>query len=355
MIPQTSSRNTAVSDSAATVRVSVVIPVYNGGDDLDRCLAALFRSRYTEFECIVVDDASTDGRTGEIAARHGARVIFLERQGGPARARNRGAREASGDILFFTDADVELHADAIGHAVAALDGEPEITAVMGSYDEHPAHPSFISRYRNLYHHWNHQTANPEASTFWTGCGAVRRESFLALGGFSLAYERPSIEDIEFGYRLRRAGHRIRLLPQMQGTHLKEWTLAGTVKTDIFQRGVPWVVLLKKFPDSPADLNVKAGARVATLLAGVFVLFLLLLLPGHPASLPAWPWLLVPLGAVAGIAWIQRGFLQLVTRLHGPGFALATVPMLVLFFLCCGAAVPLGYLAFWIGEKSGHSV
>lgn len=344
-----------VSDAAASIRVSVIVPVYNGGDDLDRCLAALNRSRFKAIECIVVDDASTDGRTREIAARHGARTLFLEWQGGPARARNRGAEEAVGDILFFTDADVELHPDAIGHAVAALDDEPEVTAVLGSYDEHPAHPSFISRYRNLYHHWNHQTANREASTFWTGCGAVRREAFLALGGFSVAYDRPSIEDIEFGYRLRKAGHRIILLPEMQGTHLKEWTLAGTVRTDIFQRGVPWVVLLKRFPDSPADLNLKLGARVATLLAGLFLLFLLLLLPGHPASLPAWPWLLLPLGAVAGIAWIQRGFLHLVCGLHGPGFALATVPMLVLFFLCCGVAVPLGYLEYWFGKEPQASV
>ena len=333
-------------NEAAALTVSVVIPVFNGGDDLDKCLAALMRSDFPLLECIVVDDASTDGRTRQISESHGARVLEMEQQGGPAIARNRGAAEAQGDILFFTDADVVLHADAISHAVAELQARPDVAAVIGSYDEHPVHPSFLSRYRNLYHHWNHQTAGPEASTFWTGCGAVRRDVFLGLGGFSDEYDRPSIEDIEFGYRLRAQGGRIRLLRDMQGSHLKQWTLGGIVKTDIFQRGVPWVVLLKRFPESPPDLNLKRSARVATALAGLFLLFLLLLLPGHPASLPAWPWGLLPLLAVAGIAWIQRDFLRLVRQLHGIGFALATVLMLVLFFICCGLAVPLGYLEYW---------
>lgn len=344
-----------MNEPATSLTVSVIIPVFNGGDDLEKCLSALFRSDFPFLECIVVDDASTDGRTQQIAERHGARVLVLDRQGGPAIARNRGAREARGDVLFFTDADVVLHADAITRAVAEFQANPGVAAVIGSYDEHPVYPSFLSRYRNLYHYWNHQTANPEASTFWTGCGAVRKHVLLELGGFSQEYGKPSIEDIEFGYRLRANGYRIRLLRDMQGSHLKQWTLSNIIKTDIFQRGVPWIVLLKRFPDSPPDLNLKSSARVATALAGLFLLSLLLLLPGHPLSLPAWPWGLMPLLAVVGIAWIQRDFLRLVSRLHGPGYTLATVPMQVLFFICCGVAVPLGYLAYWKGERQSPSV
>jgi len=340
-----------MADGANPLTVSVIIPAWNAGTDLDRCLEAVLKSDYPLAECIVVDDASTEPSTAKIAHRHGVTLVTMEKQGGPGLARNRGAALATGDVLMFTDADVVLHPDAIGKAVAALEADAGVAAVFGSYDDQPDHPSYLSRYRNLYHTWNHQLANEEASTFWTGCGAIRRAVFLELGGFSAAFERPSIEDIELGYRMRAAGHRIRLLKDMQGTHLKEWTFAGMVKTDIFQRGVPWVALLRRHPDVPSDLNLNMGARIATLLAGLFLLFLLLLIPGHPASLPFWPWVLAPLAALGGIVWIQRGFFALLNRCYGPAAALAAVPLQLVFFTCCGIAVPLGLLQAW-REKSG---
>lgn len=343
--------NTATAEEGRLSTVSVIIPVFNAGDDLEQCLAAIAASDYPLHECIVVDDGSTDGTTGEIARSHGVRLLTMERQGGPALARNRGAEDATGEILFFTDADVVLHPDAIGKAARAFAEYPDVSAIFGSYDETPGHPSLLSRYRNLYHHWNHQVGSEEASTFWTGCGAVRRSVFLELGGFSADYARPSIEDIEFGYRLRSAGHRIRLVRDMQGTHLKEWTLGGMFRTDLFQRGIPWFILLKRFPDMPADLNVNWMARLATALSGLFLLFLALLIPGHPASLDLWPWALAPLFCVAGIVWIQRDFFRLVTRLHGAWFGLAVIPLQLMFFIACGLAIPLGYLRLWKGARA----
>lgn len=332
--------------------VSVIVPAWNAGEDLDRCLQAIKASDYPVRECIVVDDASSHEGTERVARKYGARYVRMAARGGPAVARNRGAREASGEILFFTDADVLLHPDAIGIAVAALQADPDVAAVIGSYDDQPADRHLLSRYRNLYHHWNHQIAAGEASTFWTGCGAMRRDVFVAAGGFSENYRRPSIEDIELGYRLRGAGHRIRLLRNMQCTHLKRWTLGDMVKTDVLRRGVPWVVLLRRFPGVPPDLNLNRGARVATVLAVLFVLTALLLLPGHPASLPLWPGALLPLLCLAGIAWIQRDFLRLLTRLHGPLYALAAVPLQLLFFISCGVSVPLGFIAHLLGVGPG---
>ena len=69
----------------------------------------------------------------------------------------------------------------------------------------------VSQYRNLLHHFVHQHGNSEASTFWAGCGAIRRSVFEEMGGFDeQRFPTPSIEDIELGYRLRQAGHRILL-------------------------------------------------------------------------------------------------------------------------------------------------
>ena len=377
--------------------MSVIVPVYNGGDDLRRCLQAVRASRWPALECIVVDDGSTDGCAAELAARYGARLLRRARQQGPAAARNAGAAEATGEILFFVDADVVLDAEAIGLAAEALQSDAALGAVFGSYDEQPDAPGLLSRYRNLYHHWNHQVGGEEASTFWTGCGAVRRGLFLSLGGFSESFERPSIEDIEFGYRLRAAGHRIRLLKRMQGKHLKRWGFYNMIHTDLFLRGVPWVVLLQRFDDAPADLNLGWTARLATAGTGLLLLTLALLAGLRPAALLPFlgflaaclaagmlarrplaagratrsavaallalalpltaalrfpdPWALAPLALTAVVVGLQWDFYRLLNRLQGFAFALAAVPLQLLFFVNCGLAVPLGLGKHLLSRKA----
>ncbi len=378
--------------------VSVVVPVFNGGDDFDRCLDAVFSTDWPVFECIVVDDASSDRQTARIAARHGAQLECMEQQGGPGLARNLGVDKARGEIIFFTDADVLLHADAIGKAVAALESDPGLGAVFGSYDDAPGHSSFLSRYRNLYHHWNHQVGNEEASTFWTGCGAIRREVFLEVGGFNAVYGKPSIEDIELGYRLRAAGHRIRMLKTMLGTHLKQWKFWDMLRTDVLRRGVPWVVLLLRYRSAPADLNLNLWARVATVSAALLLLVMLLLpLAGHalavvptlvlflaalicsrlaqdaeqermrnkwkspmaflvgilmPLLALVWlmdPWALLPLLLVAVIVRADTGFYQLLVKRGGIAFAIAVIPLQVLFFTGCALSVFLGFFS-WLRQR-----
>jgi glycosyltransferase involved in cell wall biosynthesis len=82
-------RTPASGDAApagARMSISVIVPVYNGGSDLTRCLAALAACRGPHDEIIVVDDASTDG-SGALAAGLGAAVFRLERNAGPADTR----------------------------------------------------------------------------------------------------------------------------------------------------------------------------------------------------------------------------------------------------------------------------
>jgi len=94
--------------------------------------------------------------------------------------------------------------------------EPDLAALFGSHDDAPLELNFLSQYKNLLHHdvhqtaQVHQTARDEASIFCGACDAVRRDIFLALGRFGERYRHPLIEAIELGYRLTRAGHRIRL-------------------------------------------------------------------------------------------------------------------------------------------------
>jgi hypothetical protein len=118
----------------------------------------------------------------------------------------------------------------------------------------------------LLHHFVHQNSNSEAATFWAGCGAIRRSVFDAVGGFDhRRYPKPSIEDIELGYRLRRGGYRIFLDKGLQGKHLKQWTFRSVVSTDVCNRAVPWARLILERKNSPKDLNLKLTQRVSGLL------------------------------------------------------------------------------------------
>jgi GT2 family glycosyltransferase len=122
---------------------------------------------------------------------------------------------------------------------AAFDQDPGLTAIFGAYDDNPMSGSLLSDFRNLLHHYVHSEGAGVASTFWTGLGAIRRDSFLSLGGFdeTAAW----IRGIELGARLRRAGCVIVLDPSIQAAHLKRWTLGSMVQTDTALRAAagPW--------------------------------------------------------------------------------------------------------------------
>lgn len=240
--------------------ISVVIPAYNGGHNLDKCLDAVGRLALSPIEVIVVDDGSNDGSIERAAAR-GVRILRTPSRQGPAAARNIGAKAAKGGILFFLDADVCVHPDAMDRIVVAL-CDPEVEAVIGSYDDDPTSPDFLSQYKNLMHCFVHQTARSEASTFWSGCGAIRRDVFLELSGFDANYKRPAIEDIELGYRMRQAGRRIVLDRDLRVRHLKKWSFWGLVKTDVVDRGIPWTELILRDQRMPNDLNLQISQRVS---------------------------------------------------------------------------------------------
>jgi hypothetical protein len=157
----------------------------------------------------------------------------------------------------------------LDHVATLLDDRPDVAAVFGSYDATPGAAGTVSRYKNLLHHFVHQNGEAQASTFWAGCGAIRRRVFEELGGFDEErFRRPSIEDIELGYRLRRGGHRILLDKTLQGTHLKRWTLRSLLWTDVIGRAIPWSRLILESGQRMDDLNLRPGQRMSAALVGL---------------------------------------------------------------------------------------
>jgi len=331
------------ADPAPTI--SVIIPVYNGADSLERCLQAVLASDGPFYECIVVDDGSTD-RSRTIAGEFPmVRIVDIsDGPKGPAYARNRGARAARGAILFFVDADIVLSSGALRRVASLFQERTDVAAVFGSYDSRPAAAGVVSRYRNLLHHFVHQNGNREASTFWAGCGAIRRSVFEKIGGFDeKRFRRPSIEDIELGYRLRQFRYRILLEKKLQGTHLKRWTLPSMIRTDIVGRAVPWSRLILQTNNIPDDLNLKVGQRASFILAVLACVFLVL--SGAQSQ-----WLGASAAAFLGVVALNRKLYLFFFRQRGVLFAMACVALHLLYYLYSG----FSYLYAWTENKLRRS-
>lgn len=246
-----------------------MIPAHDAAAYLEACLDHLARAREAPLECIVVDDGSSDA-TAEVARARGVTVLSTGARRGPAHARNLGSQAARGEVLLFLDADVCVRPDTVARVGEAFRDDPALDALIGSYDDAPEAPDFLSQYKNLMHCFTHQTGRREASTFWSGCGAIRREVFLAHSGFAEGYGRPAIEDIELGYRLSMARRKVILDRTLLVKHLKRWTLWGLIRTDIVDRGIPWTELILRDGRMPNDLNVQLSQRVGAALALLLV-------------------------------------------------------------------------------------
>jgi glycosyltransferase involved in cell wall biosynthesis len=145
--------------------ISVVIPAFNAARTLELCLQSLALSETQPLECLVVDDGSTD-KTVEVAGKFSARVISTGGRCGPARARNLGAREAAGEIVFFIDSDICLHRDTLSRLVNGFTADPGLDAIIGSYDDSPEQQDVLSMYRNLMHRYVHQNVRPSKISNW---------------------------------------------------------------------------------------------------------------------------------------------------------------------------------------------
>lgn len=301
-------------NGGAEPTISVVMPAYRAEGLLPKVLPPLLellRDGRVD-EVLVVDDQSPDA-TAARARKMGATVLTTPKNGGPGLARNLAAEHARGSILWFVDSDVIAREDGADRIRVAF-SDPKVGAVFGSYDMAPEGTPWFSRYKNLVHHFYHQQGNADAKTFWAGCGAVRKDVFLALGGFDIeTYRVPSIEDIELGYRISGAGYRIVLDPTFLCKHLKVWTVQNSVLTDIFKRALPWSRLMIGREGVTNDLNTGNAEKARAALAWLLALAVLAL----PFSPGTWP-VALALAVLAVLA--NRRLAAFFHRTGGLGFA-----------------------------------
>lgn len=119
--------------------ISIIIPVYNQAEKLAKTLASIGQQTLKDYEVIIVNDGSLDDPESVFISSlktldEKNRYLFLNQtnQGAPA-ARNRGAKEAQGDYLFFCDADAVLHPQALETLLAYLETNPTYSYAYSSF------------------------------------------------------------------------------------------------------------------------------------------------------------------------------------------------------------------------------
>ncbi|PCG86420.1 hypothetical protein CIB93_09320 [Streptomyces sp. WZ.A104] len=314
--------------------VSVVVPMYNDRRTIDLCLRSIGEQSYPHIEVIVVDDASTDG-CAEIAATHPVQLVRVPENGGPGSSRNEGVRRSRGEIVFFLDADLTMHPEAVAEAVALFDENPSYGAVFGIPDKEPLFDEpLVGQYRILQYHYWRKSAEGLVSGGFYALGAVSRAAFMEAGWFNTALRQT--EEIDHAERL--AARRPMLLTSRIRGRLSDESRMRPLLRKAFVRSrlrVPFY-----FDRGRAMQGMETGGRaVASALGGLAVAalpfgFL------HPAVL------LVPLAALTGSVVADLGQYRFALRERGPLFTafFTGVHLLVNAAVVAGLAVGLAQYA-----------
>jgi GT2 family glycosyltransferase len=284
------------------VLVSIIIPAYNAAGALEQCLRACLAQTYADIEVLLVDDGSSDA-TPRIAQTFPVHYIRQPNRG-PAAARNRGAAEARGDILAFTDADCVPERDWLERLVAAF--EKGVDAVGGTYAI--ANPeSALARMIHEEIAARHARLGREVDFLGSFNMAYRKEVFQAVGGFDESFTMASGEDNDLAYRLRQRGCRLRFVADARVAHFHPTRLAAYLRTQMWH-GFWRVKLYVKHPQRIGCGDQYAG--IADLVAPPLALVLLAACPVLLVSAVAAPDLFPSLGVLTALLGLVYLFLHL---------------------------------------------
>jgi glycosyltransferase involved in cell wall biosynthesis len=314
--------------------ISVIIPNRNGSAFIGKCLEAVFSSDCEDFEVIVVDDCSGDGSV-ELIRKFPCRLIRLERHSGASRARNVGAYNSRGTVLFFTDADCLVRKDTLTLVERAIARNGPGVIVGGTYTKEPLDADFYSRFQSAFIHYSETKRAENPDYLASHAMAIDAEIFRKSGGFTENFL-PIIEDVEFSHRLGRAGRRLVIDPAIQVRHVFNFSLARSLRNAV-RKAFYWTLYSLRNKDVFAD----SGAASLELKVDVASFFLSLILTAS-AALQQNTLFLLPLPLIMGVnAVMSRGLLR---AFRSAGTGLFALGAYLYYTLVYPMAVGAG--AFW---------
>lgn len=316
--------------------ITVIIPTYNASATIVRVLDAFYRQKgikKDEFEVLVVDDCSTDN-TVSLVKKYPLRFEVLNKNSGSAMARNRGVKEAKGDLIVFVDSDVILKDDVLAKIRKKFADYPSIGGLTGIYAKCAANPSPFRSYLALRKYSNWLDVKHEFVRFWpVYLGAIKKDIFLEFGGFNTKYRGADVEDFELGYRISDK-YKILRAYDIQGYH--HFPNFGKTVRNFFKRSFQWMELFTKRKKFSSEGATTRKGGVATL-AGFASLVMFISCFWYPA--------LFVLASLAFVAFIlgNINFYNFVLKERGILFLIYSLILNYIFSAVIGTAAVLSIL------------
>lgn len=239
--------------SQAPVKVTVIVLNWNGALFLDRCLEALAGQSFSDFEVLVLDNASTDGSADNLESRWpGFRVIRFEQNLGFSAANNRGAALARGEWIALLNNDAFPESDWLAQLMRAVQENPEFSFFSSRLVSAKV-PDIVQNTGDVYHvsgfAWPRDNrrpadhANKHSEEVFSPCAAAalyHRRAFLDAGGFDERFYSHH-EDVDLGFRLRLLGYRCLYVPGAIVAHIGSASFGTESDRSVYQvqRNVIW--------------------------------------------------------------------------------------------------------------------
>jgi len=332
-----------ISLPGATVDISLIIPTRDRQNTLKRCLDSLQESPFSRFEVIVVDDCSQQN-VSDLVKAYGHKIVRLDKPSGAWHARNRGAQEAQGNILVFIDSDMIIPPDGLPK-IHRFFLQNNYAALSGINSCPKNSENFATCYKSLWMHYSYLCSPQNFDWFISGIGAVKRDVFFRLKGFDTSFiTQTGGGDLEFGRRLKEAGLKIFLDKELQGNHLKQFTVFSLIKND-YNRSKGWFRLILRKKMVPDVLKKLRLANIYPQFI-VSVLAVLLFFPSIFLSFVSTQFLLIALASLAIYMIANFNLFRFFHQKGGLKFLLKAIPFSFLDHLVSGFGVIAGGWDYW---------
>lgn len=246
-------------------KVSVVVPAFNVDRHIDECLASIGAQTLADWECLVIDDGSTDATAERVQRNVDPRIRLMRQPNrGVSAARNAGLAQALGEYVLFLDGDDRLHPQALERLSAGLDAHPQAVAAYGSvwaiFEDGTAYP------QKPLHRRRFVSGDMLAPLMrWEiflpmGCVLARARTARELGGFNTGLRLS--EDWEFFCRVAARGpfHFIGAVPEASCVRLRTWSASRQLSPD-WQNHLPTIRTVMSNPALAQKFGAAQWRRV----------------------------------------------------------------------------------------------